>query len=215
MRMFLLGEAGGKPAPGAIGVQPEWFYKGDGSILVPTGAPLAMPAFAEDGGEEPEIAGLYLVGDDGTPLRLGFALGNEFSDHKIERANYLWLAHSKLRQAALGPELLLGELPSDVRGTSRIRRDGAVLWERPFQTGESNMTHSLANLEHHHFKYARFRRPGDVHVHFFGTGTASFADGIETREGDVFEIAAEPFRLPLVNPLARKGGGDPIRVRAL
>jgi hypothetical protein len=215
MRMFLMGEEGGKPVEGQAGVQPEWFYKGDGSILVAPGAELAMPAFAEDGGEEPEIAGIYLVGDAGDVLRLGFALGNEFSDHKVERANYLWLAHSKLRQAALGPELLLGELPPDVRGTSRIFRDGAVLWERPFLTGEANMTHSLANLEHHHFKYARFRRPGDVHVHFFGTGTASFADGIETREGDVFEIEAEPFRLALRNPLTRKRAGGLVRTRPL
>lgn len=65
------------------------------------------------------------------------------------------------------------------------------------------MSHSLANLEHHHFKYALFRRPGDVHVHFFGTATLSFADGVRTQEGDVFEIAAAPFTLPLANPLAR------------
>jgi hypothetical protein len=203
MRMFLWGEERGKPPPGEAGVQPEWFYKGDGSILVASGQPLAMPAFAEDGGEEPEIAGIYLIGTDGSPLRLGFALGNEFSDHRVERANYLWLAHSKLRQAALGPELLLGELPRDVRGVSRIRRDGSVIWERPFLTGEANMTHSLANLEHHHFKYGRFRRPGDVHVHFFGTATASFADGFATAPGDVFEIEADAFSLPLRNPLVR------------
>lgn len=103
MRMFLMGEEGGKPGDGQEGVQPEWFYKGDGSILVSPGAPLAMPHFAGDGGEEPEIAGIYLNGPDGTPFRLGFALGNEFSDHVTERVNYLWLAHSKLRQAALGP----------------------------------------------------------------------------------------------------------------
>jgi hypothetical protein len=215
MRMFLMGEQGGKPAAGAAGVQPEWFYKGDGSILVPSGEALSMPGFAEDGGEEPEVAGIYWIGDDGTPLRLGFALGNEFSDHRIERANYLWLAHSKLRQAALGPELLLGALPHDIRGISRIRRDDAVLWEKPFLTGEANMTHSLANLEHHHFKYARFRRPGDVHVHFFGTGTASFVDGVDTREGDVFEIEATPFRLGLRNPLARKPDAGLVEVRPL
>ena len=215
MRMFLMGEEGGKPPAGEAGVQPEWFYKGDGSILAATDTPLVMPAFAEDGGEEPEIAGVYLIGEDGTPLRLGFALGNEFSDHVVERTNYLWLAHSKLRQAALGPELLLGELPQDVRGTSRILRGGAVLWEKPFLTGEAHMTHSLANLEHHHFKYARFRRPGDVHVHFFGTATASFADGIETRPGDVFEIHADAFSLPLRNTLARKEDEGIIRVRAL
>ena len=215
MRMFLMGEEGGKPPPGEAGVQPEWFYKGDGTILVATGEPLTMPSFAEDGGEEPEIAGIYLIGPSGTPLRLGFALGNEFSDHRVERANYLWLAHSKLRQAALGPELLLGELPQDVRGISRIQRDGGVVWERPFRTGEANMTHSLANLEHHHFKYERFRHPGDVHVHFFGTATASFADGFVTEPGDTFEIEADAFRLPLRNPLAREGGEGLVRVKVL
>ena len=148
-------------------------------------------------------------------MRLGFALGNEFSDHRVEQANYLWLAHSKLRQAALGPELLLGELPEDVRGISRIRRDGAVVWERPFRTGEANMTHSLANLEHHHFKYTRFRRPGDVHVHFFGTATASFADGFVTEPGDTFEIEAEAFDLSLRNPLVREAGDGLVRVKTL
>lgn len=215
MRMFLMGQEDGKPPAGNIGVQPEWFYKGDGKDLVATETPLPMPSFAEDGGEEPEIAGIYLIGDGGEPLRLGFALGNEFSDHKTEQGNYLWLAHSKLRHAALGPELLLGELPSDIHGVSRILRKGAVMWEKPFRTGEANMTHSLANLEHHHFKYERFRRPGDVHVHFFGTATASFTDGIQTQPGDVFEIEAEPFLLPVRNPLVRAPDDGLHRVTAL
>jgi hypothetical protein len=205
MRMFLEGVAGGKPAAGETGQQPEWFYKGDGGGLVGPGEPLAMPAFAQDGGEEPELAGIYLIGPDGTPFRLGLCLANEFSDHVTERHNYLWLAHSKLRQAALGPELLVGPPPAHVEGSSRIRRGGEVIWERPFLSGEANMSHSLANLEHHHFKYAQFRRPGDVHVHFFGTATLSFADGVKTEEGDVFEIEAAPFTLPLVNPLSRVG----------
>jgi len=203
MRMFMMGLEGGKPANGAVGVQPEWFYKGDGSSLVGTGAALPAPAFALDGSEEPEVAGIYVIDADGNPRRLGYCLGNEFSDHITERGNYLWLAHSKLRNAALGPELLTGELPEDVRGTSRILRDGKQIWEKPFLTGEANMSHTLHNLEHHHFKYSLFRRPGDVHVHFYGTATLSFADGIQTREGDVFEIEAAPFRLALRNPLAR------------
>ncbi len=203
MRMFLEGLEGGKPAPGAVGQQPEWFYKGDGSQLVGPGQPLTMPAFAQDGGEEPELAGIYLIGPDGTPWRLGVCLANEFSDHVTERHNYLWLAHSKLRPAALGPELLVGNPPTDLRGTSRILRDDTVLWERPFLSGEDNMSHSLANLEHHHFKYDLFRRPGDVHVHFFGTATLSFAEGVRTEVGDVFEIEAPPFTLPLRNPLVR------------
>lgn len=215
MKMFLMGVEGGKPPVGQAGVQPEWFYKGDGQIIAGPGEPLAMPHFAEDGSEEPEIAGVYLIDADGAPVRLGFVLGNEFSDHVTERGNYLWLAHSKLRAAALGPELLLGELPQDLRGVSRIRRGGEVVWEKPFLSGEANMSHTIANLEHHHFKYAAFRRPGDVHVHFFGTATLSFSDGFRTQEGDLFEIEAPPFRLPVRNPLARDAAAAPVKVRSL
>lgn len=203
MRMFLEGLQGGKPATGEVGQQPEWFYKGDGSLLVGPNDTLTMPSFAQDGGEEPELAGIYIVGDDGTVYRLGLALANEFSDHVTERHNYLWLAHSKLRQAALGPELLLGTPPSHIEGTSKIVRNGETIWEKPFLSGEGNMSHSFDNLEHHHFKYDLFRRPGDVHVHFFGTATLSFSDNVQTEEGDVFEISAAPFTLPVSNPLAR------------
>ena len=214
MRLFLEGVEGGRPAPGAAGAQPEWFYKGDGQSLAGPEAPLPMPAFALDGGEEPELAGIYLIDEQGAPWRLGVALANEFSDHVTERHNYLWLAHSKLRQAAVGPELLLGEPPADVRGLSRIVRRGETVWEKPFLTGEANMSHSLANLEAHHFKYAAFRRPGDIHVHFFGTATLSCADGVRTQPGDVFEIEAAPFSLPLRNRLAA-ATPEVVTVRAL
>jgi hypothetical protein len=215
MKMFRMGIEGGKPAPGAVGAQPEWFYKGNGHIAVAPGQPLNAPGFAEDGGEEPELAGIYVIAPDGTPCRLGFALGNEFSDHVTERVNYLWLAHSKLRVASFGPELRLGACPADVRGTSRIRRNGAVIWEKPFLSGEANMSHTPANLEHHHFKYRLFRQPGDVHVHMFGTATLSFADGIKTETGDVFEIEAPDFGLPLQNPLAFDRDEGLIQVRPL
>ena len=214
MKMFLMGVEGGKPAGDEVGVQPEWFYKGDGSSLIAPGEPLPSPAFALDAGEEPEIAGVYLIDDQGMPVRLGFALANEFSDHVTERGNYLWLAHSKLRPAALGPELLLGDLPAHVEGVSRIRRDGAVIWEKPFLSGEANMSHSVANLEHHHFKYAAFRRPGDLHVHFFGTATLSFSDEVKTKPGDLFEMEAAPFTLPVRNPIGT-APATPVRVRAL
>ena len=216
MKMFKMGLEGGKPAKGAAGVQPEWFYKGDGSSLVPPGGDLISPSFALDGGEEPEIVGVYLIDSQGAPVRVGFALGNEFSDHVTERQNYLFLAHSKLRPSSFGPELLIGDLPPDIQGASRIRRGKAVLWEKPFVSGEQNMSHSIANLEAHHFKYELFRRPGDVHVHFFGTATLSFSDGIKTEKGDVFEIEAEPFGLPLRNRLTQgKAAKVKVKVKAL
>ena len=217
LKMFKLGLEGGKPkAKGEAGVQPEWFYKGDGSWLVGPGQPLPLPAFALDGGEEPELAGLYLIDDKGRPVRLGFALGNEYSDHVTERQNYLYLAHSKLRHSAIGPEMVMGAIPASIEGMSRIRRSGKVIWEKPFLTGEANMSHTIANLEYHHFKYDGFRRPGDLHIHYFGTATLSIADNVKTQDGDVFEITAAPFGAPLRNPLkAVKSALKPGSVKAL
>jgi hypothetical protein len=201
LRMFKQGLEGGKPAKGEAGVQPEWFYKGDGRWLVAPGAALPKPSFALDGGEEPELAGLYLIDAKGRPVRLGFALGNEYSDHVTERQNYLLLAHSKLRHCSVGPELVVGGIPASIEGMSRILRKGKTIWEKPFLTGEDNMSHSIGNLEYHHFKYDAFRVPGDIHIHFFGTATLSIADGISTQDGDVFEIEAKPFGAALRNPL--------------
>jgi hypothetical protein len=202
MKMFRMGLEGGKPKAGEVGVQPEWFYKGNGYTVVAPNAPIPSPAFAKDAGEEPEIAGIYIIGKDGNPYRVGFALGNEYSDHVTERVNYLFLAHSKLRNCSFGPEILLGDLPRNVSGTSKLLRGGKVLWEKPFLSGEDNMSHTIANLEYHHFKYDLFRQPGDVHIHMFGTATLSFADGIKTEAGDVFEISESQFGLPLRNTVA-------------
>lgn len=204
MRMFKMGLENGKPPAGSAGAQPEWFYKGDGSTIVSPEHTLPIPSFAQDAGEEPELVGVYIISPTSEPVRIGYAVGNEFSDHITERANYLWLAHSKLRACSFGPELFIGDLPESLQGESRIIRDNKILWAKPFLTGEANMAHTLANLEHHHFKYAAFRRPGDIHIHFFGTATLSFADGIATQAGDRFEIELSVFGRPLRNPIAAK-----------
>jgi hypothetical protein len=202
MKMFKLGIEGGKAKAGQPGVAPEWFYKGDGSIVVAPGSPFPSPEFALDGGDEGEIVGCYVCAPDGTPWRVGFALGNEFADHVLERQNYLYLAHSKLRPCSFGPELLIGELPAHVEGKASIRRGNQTIWEKQFLSGESNMCHSIANLELHHFKYGLFRRPGDVHVHYYGAATLSCLDGIVAKEGDVFELAVADFGLPLRNGMS-------------
>ncbi len=208
MKMFRMGVEGGKPANGRAGVQSEWFYKGNGAALVAPGAPLESPEFALDGGEEPEVAGVYVIAPSGTPFRVGFALANEFSDHVTERKNYLYLAYSKLRPCAIGPELLLGDLPESVEGVSRIRRGDEVVFEKSFLSGQANMSHTIRNLEHHHFKCRLFRQPGDVHVHMYGTATLSLADGVTPQDGDVFEIEAAPFGMALRNPLSHRTLGD-------
>jgi hypothetical protein len=112
--------------------------------------------------------------------------------------------------------MVMGKIPGSIEGMSRILRGGKVIWEKPFLTGEANMSHTLANLEYHHFKYDGFRRPGDLHIHYFGTATLSIADGVKTEDGDVFEIVADPFGAALRNPLkAMKPGFKPDGVKAL
>jgi hypothetical protein len=200
MRMFEAGLVGGRPAPGEIGVAPEWFYKGTGSMLRAHGEALDVPAYAEDGGEEAELAGVYIIDPDGRPRRIGLAAGNEFSDHRFERKNYLNLAGSKLRACSLGPELVLAPaFDAEIPGEVWIERAGTRVWWKRIASGEAEMSHSLRNIEHHHFKFEAHRRPGDVHVHFFGAHSLSFGEGISLRDGDVMVVRFDGFGRALRN----------------
>jgi hypothetical protein len=202
-RMFKLGLEGGNPAAGEIGVQPEWFYKGDGSMLKAHRGVLTVPAYGDDGGEEPEVAGVYFVGPEGEPYRVGYAVGNEFSDHVMEKKNYLYLAPSKLRECAIGPELIIGDVPFEsLAGEVSVHRGGKLVWSSQIWTGQANMSHSVRNLEHHHFKYAAHRRPGDVHVHFFGADAFSFGEGVTLEAGDLMQVSFPDLGRPLQNYLA-------------
>ena len=201
MKMYQWGVEGGRPVRGKIGASPEWYYKGCGTILRAHGEPLEVPAFALDGGDEAEVAGAYVIDPSGKPRRVGLMLANEFSDHVLEEKNYLYLAHSKLRTCAIGPELIVDAEFDDVRGTTRIQRGKKTVWSKPFVTGETNMCHTVANLEHHHFKYPAHRQPGDAHVYFFGADAFSFGDGVRLKDGDVMEIELPGFGRALQNPI--------------
>jgi hypothetical protein len=199
-KMFEMGLNGGKPKTGIRGVQPEWFYKGRGAILRGHNDCIDIPTFTEDGGEEPEIVGCYVIDDNGIPCRLGFAIGNEWADHQMERVNYLWLAPSKMRTCAIGPELVTHIDFQDIRGECRIVRDTQEIYHSgELLTGENHMSHSLANLEDHHFKYPQFRIAGEVHLHFFGTMKLSFPNRPRFQTGDRIETRFQGLGAPLVN----------------
>lgn len=216
MKMFRWGVEGGRPVAGKIGVAPEWFYKGNGTILRAHGEPLVVPAHAEDGGEEAEVAGVYLIGPDGQPYRIGMAIGNEFSDHKFEKRNYLNLAGSKIRTCALGPELVIEPEFHSVPGKVTITREGKEIWSKAIRTGEAEMCHSLQNIEHHHFKFDTHRRPGDVHVHYFGACALSFGAGVQLVDGEVMEVQFAGFGRALRNPVSiAKGRPQLVRVASL
>jgi hypothetical protein len=216
MRMFRAGLQGGRPAPGEVGAAPEWFFKGTGGVLRAPGEALELPPFGDDGGEEAELAGVYVIDGEGQPRRIGMTAANEFSDHALEKTNYLHLASSKLRTCALGPELVIDPDFQLVEGVATIEREGAPLWSRPIATGEGAMCHNLANIEHHHFKHDGHRRPGDLHVHFYGADKLSFGDGITLRDGDVMVVQFQGFGRALRNPLrVAAPSRAPIQVRSL
>lgn len=207
-KMFAMGIAGGAPKAGERGAAPEWFYKGNGFNLRGPNESLELPTYALDGGEEPEIAGIYIIDADATPRRLGFVLANEWSDHATEKINYLYLAPSKLRTCAIGPELVLDRPFDDIRLRCTVSRNGETLYDSgELFSGEKAMCHSLANCEDHHFKYPQHRVPGDVHVHFFGTSKLSYSTRKwKYQPGDAIRIEAPGFSAPLVNTVV---AGDP------
>src|SRR5207249_3103444 len=148
------------------------------------GEPLEVPPFANDGGEEPEVAGVYLVDADGEPWRIGFTTANEFSDHVMEKKNYLYLAPSKLRNCSIGPELVIDEEFEELKGVVKILRKEELVWSATIQTGQKHMAHSVDNLEYHHFKYPCHRIPFQAHIHFFGADAFSFGSKIELKNAD-------------------------------
>src|SRR5258708_36838869 len=102
-----------------------------------------------------------MIDPAGAPRRVGMTPANEFSDHRTERQNYLYLAHSKLRNCSLGPELVLDPDFSLVHGRVSIDRHGASIWRKEISPGDTRISPSLANIEHHHLKYATHARPDD------------------------------------------------------
>jgi hypothetical protein len=199
--VYQWGVEGGNPGPGKIGIQPEWFYKGTGYMLKAHGESLELPPYGNDGGEEPEIAALYVIDKNGQPYRVGFSTGNEFSDHVMEKKNYLYLAPSKLRQCAIGPELVIDADFTALQGKVSVSRGNETLWESVATTGESNMAHSLANLEYHQFKYEGHRMPFQAHVHYLGTNAFSYSIKLLLQHNDVMTVQWDGMGRALQNPL--------------
>ena len=119
---------------------------------------------------------------------------------KMESKNYLYPAPSNAR-LPLGPELRSSQRSTTSLVNRRLSRGGRIIWQAAQATGEQRMCHSVSNLEHHHFKHTEHRRPGDVHIHFFGADMFSFKDRLQLEDDDVMSIAFEGFGRPLRNPI--------------
>ncbi len=198
-KIYLEGLNNGKPKANKPGARPEWFFKGFGQQVQATNQPLKIAHDVQGFGEEAEIAVIYMISKTGQPHRVGFALGNESSDHALEQQNHYYLAQSKLMPCSLGPELYIGDLHNVVSGTVEIKRKNKFIWRAIFNTGLSNMVHSLENIEHYLFKNAALRNPGDVHIVYLGADKISYQDDITLQSGDTVSIRSSLFNFPLIN----------------
>jgi hypothetical protein len=113
-----------------------------------------------------------------------------------------------MRQCSVGPELVIGAQFNSVPGEVSIERGGQSIWSKAICSGEAEMSHSLANIEHHHFKFDPHRRPGDLHVHYYGACALSFGEGIRLADGDVMVMRFDGFGRALRNPLKVVGAAD-------
>jgi len=195
-------------SPAAPPIAPPWFTKGNGMHLRAHGEPLTIPAFAQGGAEEAELAAVYLIGPDGIPRRVGLTPGNEFADPAMAAQDPRLLSRAKLRSCAIGPELALDAEFQDVAGSVAVERamDGvrSPIWCKEIRTGEKHTAFRLEQIEQHHFEFQPHRIPGDVHVHFLGGSVSSYGDGVVLDEGDEVVIQWEGFGLPLRNPIQRE-----------
>ena len=192
---------GAPPAPGDTG--PTLFHKGTGECLRAHGEALEIPPFGRGGGEEAELAAVYIIGKDGIPRRVGFAQGNEFGDPALSAADPGAVSHAKLRTCSLGPELLLDASISDVAGSIEIERANSVLWSQKFRAGESHMQYNLREVEQSLFRHAAHRKPDHGHVHYLGAAQGTYQGGTVLEAGDTVTVAFEGFGKPLVNRIAR------------
>ncbi|MEM9988426.1 MAG: hypothetical protein AAF723_02820, partial [Pseudomonadota bacterium] len=90
--------------------------------------------------------------------------------------------------------------------TTHIERNGQTLWKKTFHTGEDHMNHSIANLEHHHFKHETIFEPNTIHIHLFGCPLFSYGDDISLEDGDDLNITAPTFGQPLRNTIQWEKG---------
>jgi len=183
---------------------PPWFAKGNGIHLRAHGEPLTIPRFAAGGAEEAELAGVYLIGPDGAPRRVGLTPGNEFADPAMAAKDARLLSRAKLRSCAIGPELALDAEFLDVAGSVAVERGGSAIWSKEIRTGEKHTAFGLEQIEQHHFEFEAHGIPGDAHIHFLGGSVSSFGDGVVLEDGDEVVIQWEGFGRPLRNSIQRE-----------
>ena len=151
-KIYQLGIKEGKLKAGISTARPEWFFKGHLCNARTHGQTLDVPWYDLGGGEEAELVAVYYITPNSELYRIGFCLGNEFSDHILEKENHFYITQCKLRPFSLGAEIIIGDIPEKIQLDVVIFRQNEKLWQAQVNTGESNMVYSYENIENFIFQ---------------------------------------------------------------
>lgn len=202
-RLFQLGLNEGKLDVEISRARPEWFYKGRIVNARTHGQALEIPSYDLGGGEEAEIVAVYYISEDRQAYRVGFCLGNEFSDHALEKENYYYASQCKLRPFSIGSEIIIGDIPEKIQLDVCIFRKNEPLWQATVNTGEANMLYSYQNIENYILQNSHVRMADIVYFHFMGTSAISYADNVVLQNDDRVRISSLIFALPLENTIKK------------
>lgn len=200
------GQASESAGQAARRYAPTLFFKGTGATVRAHNETIRIPGYAKSGAEEAEIVGVYLIDPNRIPRRVGFSLGNEMADPALFDADANLYSHSKLRECAIGPELVLDAAFDSIGGKVSVARGNGDQWSHEIRTGEAHTEFSLAEIEQRLFQHASHRQPGDVHVHFLGGSVSSYAEIGSLTDGDQVTIEFSGMGRPLRNTIEVERG---------
>ncbi|WP_431975919.1 hypothetical protein [Micromonospora haikouensis] len=173
------------PAPDEEFRAPNWLIKGNGSWLETNGRPLTVPASAVALLEEPEVALVFVNGQDGTPHYAGYTFANDLNDIGLHLQNpWGWTPYAKLCDTSMTPWLFLGAPPQAVAGQIIIERDGVAAWKGDFTCGADAIFQRVTDMVDHLFAFPGLRRPGLVNYLLLGSDKASYHAGFRIADGD-------------------------------
>ena len=214
-RMYQSGVEGGKPAPGRSGSRARVVLQGMRHGAA--GAQRAADCSGIRGGRRRGAGSSGRVPDRCARARRGGSDSRWAMSFPITCWSARTICIWRPRNCAPAPSVRNSWwMAISIWCPERYRSNAAsrILWSREIRTGESAMCHSLANIEHHHFKFEFHRRPGDLHIHFFGADAFSFGDGVAAgrRRRDAGALRrlwarAAKSTFPLTIE-ARRGGGS-------
>lgn len=179
-----------------------WFYKGNGSLLKTHGEALNIPYHALSIACEPGIVCIYMVDPFGKLRFVGFTLGNDVHDPLLGNLDSPDALQASLRDCAIAPAMILGEMHCRLSIDARIERQDAQISCREYvidlKEWQALRRCTQAFLEQHE----QFLQPGMVHYVFHGLGHRDNEPPLQ--HGDWLDLDCPELELGMSNRIVEE-----------